>query len=355
MFKVNFPKINFIGNKEKIAEWICDNFPTGTESLFDAFAGGGSISYEAKKRGLRIFGNDILKVNFLLSKALIENSSETLDDKDIEIIFGGSPVKGFMYQHYSNVYYFPKECMELDLYRTNIDKLTSEYKKALALSLMRRAMIRKMPYSRFNLKWEKIKILRDEEYSYSKYKRKRAYHNQSFQSLFLENLRDYNSAVFNNGRDNIAYNEDVFNLLKKIKTDIIYLDPPYTSTMNNYFSFYGAIDSYIKSEVVEPFRNNFIDKKSSLLLFDKLFSSLGNYRYWLLSYNSSSFPSKEQLTDIIKKYSNKVTVLEHPYAYKVTGKENKNNNKEYLFIIENPNFVEKYVLYDRKDTLVSQA
>ena len=43
----NFPKINFIGNKEKIADWICDFFPSDISSLFDAFAGGNSVSYQA--------------------------------------------------------------------------------------------------------------------------------------------------------------------------------------------------------------------------------------------------------------------------------------------------------------------
>ena len=50
--------------------------------------------------------------------------------------------------------------MELDLYRDNIEKLNSDYKKALAFSLLRRAMIRKMPYSRFNINWDKIVQLR---------------------------------------------------------------------------------------------------------------------------------------------------------------------------------------------------
>ena len=52
MFK--YPKVNYIGNKEKIAQWICDQFPKDAETLFDAFSGGCSLSYEAKRRGLEI-------------------------------------------------------------------------------------------------------------------------------------------------------------------------------------------------------------------------------------------------------------------------------------------------------------
>ncbi|PIP66773.1 MAG: modification methylase HphIB [Parcubacteria group bacterium CG_4_9_14_0_2_um_filter_41_8] len=333
-----FPKVNFIGNKEKIADWISEYFPKDAQSIFDAFSGGGSVSFQAKKMKLKVISNDILTINYILAKALIENNNEILDESDIDTIFEGNPIKGFMYKNYSNKFFFPEECMELDLYRKNIDKLFSEYKKAIALALMRRSMIRKMPYSRFNITWEKVCQLRDEEYSYQKYKRKRAYHNNTFKYHFLKNLEDYNSAIFDNGCNNIAYNDDVFNLLNKIKADIIYLDPPYAGTMNNYFSFYGLIDEYVKCKKKNPFENNFTDKNSVLLLFDKLFSNLSNYRYWLLSYNNNSYPPKDELFKIINKYSNNIKIIEKQHDYKITGKEKKKQNKEYLFVVQN----EKY-------------
>ena len=331
----SYPKVNYIGNKEKLSTWICDSFPSDTNSLFDAFSGGSSIGYEAKRRGYKVYSNDALSINYKLAHALIENSSETLDKKDLELIFLGEPFKGFMYQNYSEVFFFPQECMELDLYRKNIEKLSSEYKKSIAFSLIRRAMVRKMPYSRFNLNWEKIKQLRDEEYSYEKYKRRRAYHNESIKSHFLKNLDDYNSAIFDNGKKNRVYNDDVFNILEKVEADIIYLDPPYTGTMNNYFGFYGLVDEYIAQKKLEPFNNNFIDKKSVLELFDKLFSSLSNFKYWILSYNNGAYPSKEELIEIISRYSDEVEVIEKPHNYQITGKVKKSKNTEYLFIIKN--------------------
>ena len=50
MYSKKLPKINFIGNKEKIASWICNKFPKKTKIVFDVFSGGGSVSFEAKKR-----------------------------------------------------------------------------------------------------------------------------------------------------------------------------------------------------------------------------------------------------------------------------------------------------------------
>ncbi|VVH62827.1 DNA-cytosine methyltransferase (EC [uncultured Gammaproteobacteria bacterium] len=330
-----FPKINFIGNKEKITPWICEHFPLDANSILDAFSGGCSVSYEAKRRGYQVLSNDISRTNYLLSKSLIENNNETLNLQDVDIIFSGVPFKGFMCQNYANKFFFEEECMALDLYRKNIKKLTTKYKRSLGLALLRRAMIRKMPYSRFNISWDKIKQLRDEEYSYQKYKRRRAYHNASFKSHFLDNMLEYNNAVFDNKQNNKVFNLDVFDVIAKNNTDIIYLDPPYTGTMNDYFGFYGVIDSYVDSKKHPPFFNNFIDKKQSLALFKKLFASLGKYKYWFLSYNSGAYPNKEELLYIIGQYSKNIEIIEKPHVYKITGKDKKQKNKEYLFIVRN--------------------
>ena len=125
-------------------------------------------------------------------------------------------------------------------------------------------------------------------------------------------------------------------VIRHISGDVLYLDPPYTGTMNNYFGLYGPIDDYITGKKQIPFKNNFVKKNEAITLFDNLFSNLKRYKYWALSYNSTSFPKKEQLLEILNKYSKEINVLEKEYAYKVTGKKNKNLNKEYLFIIKNP-------------------
>lgn len=335
---MRYPTVNYIGNKEKIVAWISSLLPFGASSLLDAFAGGCSVAYMAKAKGLQVFVNDILKIDYHLARALIENADERLTLKDVEMLFGGTPFSGFMCEHFANRFYFEDECRQLDLFRKNIDQLSSEYKRSLAWALMRRAMIRKMPYSRFTINWEKTQQLRDEQLSYALYGRRRAYHNQSFRFHFEKALGEYNAAVFDNGQQNRAYNQDVFEVLQQTRADIVYLDPPYAGTMNDYHAFYGLLDSYITGTMSEPFANNFMDKKNIGQLFDRLFANLGNFKYWMLSYNSRSKPTKEELLQIIRKYTDDVTVHEMPYAYRVTGKEKKKKDTEYLFIAKNKDY-----------------
>ena len=59
-----YPTINYIGNKEKIVDWIFSLLPSDAKSFFDVFAGGCSVAYIAKEKGLQVFANDILRINF---------------------------------------------------------------------------------------------------------------------------------------------------------------------------------------------------------------------------------------------------------------------------------------------------
>lgn len=222
-----YPKVNYIGNKEKIAEWIINELPLKSGKVLDIFAGGCSVSYALKRAGYSVISNDILYVDYVLAKALIENSQETLSINVLSETVDPNRVQELEknFQFLTDTLYYQEEVMELSKLVAISENLKG-YDRYIMLSLIRRAMIRKLPYSRMNVPWQQIQKLRDEEYSYKKYKRRRAYHNKSFEFHIRENIDKYNNAVFK-GADCKAYNYDVFELLKHIdKVDIVYMDPP---------------------------------------------------------------------------------------------------------------------------------
>ena len=78
MLSKKLPKINFIGNKEKIASWICSKFPKKKLTVFDAFSGGASISYEAKKNGFKDDGKHSLMLGIAyFEKKNLKNSEDS--------------------------------------------------------------------------------------------------------------------------------------------------------------------------------------------------------------------------------------------------------------------------------------
>ena len=45
-----YPKVNFIGNKEKITDWIFKNVPKDVKIFFDAFSGGCSVKIQLPEK-----------------------------------------------------------------------------------------------------------------------------------------------------------------------------------------------------------------------------------------------------------------------------------------------------------------
>lgn len=329
-----YPKINYIGNKAKLVDWIIENLPVKKGVVLDIFSGGSSVSYALKNNNYQVLSNDVLYSNYVISKAIIENNETKLDDSvfDIKITEKEVEKKYKQINFLSNRLYFDEEVKELAKLICISEKLEG-YEKKLFLALLRRAMIRKLPYSRMNVPWNQIVKLRDEEYSYMKYKRKRAYHNYTFEVHMRDNLKNYNDSVFDNGKNNISYNYDSFEMLKNLKdqVDIIYMDPPYPKTMNKYGEFYGLFDTIFEKE------KQYIDFSANdkfLENMEKLIKDcIGKTKYIVISQSNKTSPSVEEMKEMLSKYG-QVTLKAKDHQYKVTGKDNKNTTVEVLIIVK---------------------
>lgn len=329
-----YPKVNFIGNKEKLAEWIIEKLPIKNGAVLDLFCGGCSISYALKKHGFSVISNDVLYSNYIIAKAIVENNVEVLSESDFDINVDEKKAleKYHEIKFLTNKLYFKEEVEELARLIL-INEEIEGYKKFLFLALLRRSMIRKIPYSRMNIKWSEIKKLRDEEYSYKKYGRYRHYHNISFYEHICENLQQYNEAVINSKEACIAFNYDAEDCLKKLDriVDVIYMDPPYPSTMNQYEEFYGSFDKALGQKL--SVKTDLTNKATFLDNFAELVRlCVGKSKYIAISLNNKSFPSVELLTQHILPFIEEYQLSAKQHVYKVTGKENKQTNVEILLV-----------------------
>jgi len=59
---------NYIGSKQKLADWIWAQTPDGVESVLDAFSGSAIVGYMYKTKGLKVFANDRLRYCFHLAR-----------------------------------------------------------------------------------------------------------------------------------------------------------------------------------------------------------------------------------------------------------------------------------------------
>lgn len=328
---MKFPTINFIGSKKKIATEIVDEImKVSPNKILDGFAGSGIVSYELKNRGISVISNDALYSNYLILLTFIENNNYLFDKIKFNNEFSKTNIlevnQSFI--EIATKYYREYEIPEL-FSLVELFKKKKGFEKSFLGTLIRRAMIRKMPYSRFNIPKEQIEKLRDEEYSYEKYKRKRAYHNETFLSHINKEIESYNKFVISSEHPCFSSNLDVIKAINKFDFDTIYLDPPYPNTMNKYNDFYGPID-------------NILGVSTSSLDFEKLENFIENFKKLLNKlqkkkvniFISCNTKSEKVLKNIFLDL--KITNFEEikiAHNYQITGLENKNANEEILIKI----------------------
>ncbi|MBQ8771669.1 MAG: DNA adenine methylase, partial [Clostridia bacterium] len=130
-----------------------------------------------------------------------------------------------------------------------------------------------------------------------------------------------------------AFHMDALDFLVNldIKADVVYIDPPYPSTMNDYDSFYGHFDRMLNKGV-----DNHLDltnKKTFLGNFEKLIKAcVGKSKYVVISLNNKCYPSVDALASALSMLLIDYQIVTKEHVYKVTGKENKKTNYEILLI-----------------------
>lgn len=154
---------------------------------------------------------------------------------------------------------------------------------------------------------------------------------------------------FENNLNNEVFHEDANELIKKIETDILYIDPPYNS--RQYFNSYHVLENIVKWDKTElewvtkqrKDRWNFKSEYCTIKAKD-IFSDLiknANAKYIIVSYNntwekldarSNSRIKDNEILDILwKKWV--VKVYKKDYKYYSTWKNtNIKNHKEILYV-----------------------
>ena len=112
------PQTQYLGSKQKLAQWIFDCSPKGIDTVFDAFSGSSSVGYHFKTKGKRIIANDFLKFNCHIGKAVIENKSAVLAQEDIDLLFSKNKTAGALIENtFSGVFFERSQARVLDNFR----------------------------------------------------------------------------------------------------------------------------------------------------------------------------------------------------------------------------------------------
>jgi len=296
----SFPGTKYMGSKARILSFIWESVKEfNIKSVLDAFSGSGVVSYLFKTKGLKVYSNDFLHFAAIISKALIENNNIILTKSDIEFLFESAPNSTkFIQETFRGLYFSDQENEFLDNVRYNIELLEHPLKKALALAALCRSCMKRRARGIFTFVGDR-------------YDDGRRDLRMGLREHFIENIKLFNEAVFDNGKDNKSSNLDIFEL--DVRADLVYLDPPYytPNSDNDYSRRYHFVEGLArnwqgleiqkdtKTKKFKKYHTLFTSKSEVYTAFHKLFEKFSQ-SIIVLSYSSNSYPTKnERLFDTL--------------------------------------------------------
>lgn len=336
MKKLNINNRRYLGSKYKLLDFINETIEENCgefESFFDVFGGTGVVSNYFYEKGKKIYINDMLKSNYCVYRAFLGN--EKFSEKKIEkIIREYNNIENiednYFSKTYKNTYFSENDCKKIGYIREDIDnkyadnKINEREKYILITSLL---------YS--------MDRIANTVGHYDAYRKK-----QNLQDNFEMFALDIDK---NQNIKNEIYNMDSNELVKKVKADIAYIDPPYNSRqygdayhlLENVAEWkkpkvYGVAKKMDRSNI----KSNYCTNKASNAFKDLIEHC--NCKYIIVSYNNmgqkgnSRSQAKISDTEILEilNQKGKVKVFEKDFNFFTTGKTNIENHKERLFLCE---------------------
>lgn len=323
----------YIGSKTKIIDWIRDlaHEHVKGDSFLDLFAGTGIVSKEFMGDYSEIIINDFLYSNNIIYKAFF-NTGEYNEKKITEIKKQFNEINSRKYddsyfeENYGGKYFSKFDAMKIGEIRERIElnKHINERERAI--------LIASLIYSADNIA--------NTVGHYDAYRKINNLNNR-FKFDLINPITDVNNKLS-------IFREDANNLVREVKADIAFIDPPYNS--RQYSRFYHVLEGIAKWDkpeltgvAMKPPLENMSDysKVSAVQKFEDLISNL-NVKFIIVTYNntykskSSSSKNKithEQIVEILKKVG-LTKQFEKSYKAFNTGKTSFDDHKEFVFITE---------------------
>lgn len=319
--------MNYIGSKYSLIDFIISTIlgvvNTNDNNLVfaDLFAGTGVVASAFKKMGYTVISNDIQYYSYVLNKHLIENN-ENLNSNSFEYLNELPGCEGFIYNNYcegsgSGRNYFTnengKKCDNIRIYLEELKKQgkisNNDYYYVLA------SLVNSI---------DKYANTASVYGAFLKHIKKSAARNFSLE--FLPNIVSSKKCS--------VYNEDVNILIKKIKGDILYLDPPYNS--RQYCTNYHVLETISKYDYPILYgktglreyssqKSKYCSKRTVSPVFDDLIKN-ADFKYIFLSYNNEGLMSLDEIKDIMSKYG-RYSMYKTEYKRFRADKDNNRNHK----------------------------
>ena len=295
--------MNYIGSKLSLKSFIKDTIlviskiDSENKIFADLFAGTGVIGSEFKKMGYKVIANDIQHYSYILNKHFIENNSP-INIELIEHLNSLEGKEGFIYNNY---------CMGSGSERNYFSDYNGKKCDAIRQELEKLYKNKEIDEHQYNY------FLASLINSIDKHVNTASVYGAFLKSLKKSAVKDFELEllpIIDGNKDGKVYNEDINILIKEIKGDILYLDPPYNA--RQYSANYHLLETISKYD--NPIikgktglrdysnqKSKFCSKSQVNQVFEELISD-ADFKYIFLSYNDEGLMSLETIKKIMEKY-----------------------------------------------------
>ena len=343
--------IKYAGSKLKLLPHIFElAAKVEPRTVFDGFSGTTRVSQAFAQCGYRVIANDIAVWSkvfgdcYLLSPNRPEHYQEMIDH--LNSLPGNH---GWFTEHYTGATKKPWQrhnTLKLDAIREEIEQLTT-HEKAVALTSLILAM-------------DEVDSTIGHHASYLNDWSPRSYREMKLRVPKL----------IAKTQDHQVHNEDIFDLVGAIDSDLAYYDPPYGSNNDKmppsrvryaaYYHLWTSIclfdkpplfgkanrradtSDVLSASVFEEYRRNEAGRLIVVEAIERLLRET-RAKHVILSYSSGGRATAEELNDVIQRSGKLIEVVEVDYKRNVMGgmrwtnewvREAEEGNREFLFLVE---------------------
>jgi adenine-specific DNA-methyltransferase len=328
--------VNYIGSKHSLLgflEQTIDGVVGGNTSggvFADLFAGTGVVSSAFKGKGYKVIANDIQHYSYALNRHYIENTPPISPER-LEWFNSLDGVDGFVYNNYcagsgsGRNYFTDENGRKCDAIRNVLTRMLNNNE-----------------------------ICEDEYYYYLAgliNSIDKVANTASVYGAYLKHIKASAAKPFKlellplvDGERGKAYNEDINSLIRQVKGDVLYLDPPYNA--RQYSANYHVLETISRNDnptltgmtglrTGNEQKSAFCSKRTVASVFDDIIAK-ADFKYIFLSYNNEGLMSLGTIREIMERYG-KYDVFTQDYRRFRADKEDARNHKadsttEYLHV-----------------------
>lgn len=332
----NIENRRYLGSKARLIDFIhkvvqdnCKN----VRSFMDLFAGTGNVGWSFNSKGTSIIVNDLLHSNYVSYLAWFGSQKirkDYLDDLIQSYNQKASFCENYFSKNFSNTYFSELNCKKIGYIRDDIEK---QYKRAQLNEREKAYLVTSLLYA--------MDHIANTVGHYDAYRM----NGNLNKELLLEPLNVPADGINDN---NLIFEEDANELVKKVSADLVYIDTPYNS--RQYCDAYHLLENVAdwtrpkvygvakKMKRDLSLKSAYCSQKAPIF-FEDLISHI-KAKYILVSYNnmghkgagrSQAKMSDDDIINALKK-KGKVKIFSTSFNQFTTGKTNIEDHQERLFL-----------------------